>query len=206
LTSGSGYVDYTVVSVPAETTTRLTTAERDSFTIAYTGSDGALTLGTNPVVRYTSYPSVGAGIGPRVTGVNLAIAGWQEEKSRIRAAVWRDTGPLVAVSGNADVPPKLPGLQYIDSQSFPMFHVEDDVLLDFSTNYLVGFKRNTASNFSTQWALDTNAYPLGFPPGVTTPNVFYDNMTSSNDIEPFNKDENFTNTSLIYSVKYEFYA
>ena len=206
LTSGSGYVGYTVLSVPEETTTRLTTAEKNSFTVAYTGSDGALTLGTNPVVRYTSYPSIGAGIGPRVTGVNLAVAGWQEEKSRLRAAVWRDSGSLVAVSGNADIPQKLPGFQYIDTQSFPVTHVEDDVLLDFSTDYLVGFKRNTASNFSTQWGLDTTAYPLGFPAGVTTPSVFYDNRTSSNDIEPFDKDENFTNTSLIYSLKYEFYA
>jgi len=206
LTSGSGYVDYTIASVPAETTTRLSDAEIRSFTVAYVGSDGALTLGTNPVVRFTSYPSIGAGIGPRVTGVNLAIAGWQNEKSRLRAAVWRDSGALVAVSGNTDVSPKILGFQYIDTQSFPMNHVEDDVLLDFNTNYLVGFKRNTASSFSSQWSLDTTAYPLGFPAGVSTPSVFYDNGTASNDIEPFDKDENFTNTSLIYSVKYEFYA
>jgi len=206
LTADSGYVNYTVLSVPQETTTRLTTAQRNSFTIAYEGSDGAITLGTGPKIRYASYPAIGAAIGPRITGSSIAIAGWQDEKSRLRTALWRDSGSLVAVSGNTDVAPKITGIQYIDLQPFTMTHVEDDVLLDFNTNYLFGFKRNTANNFSSQWALDTTAYPLGFPAGVSTPNVFYDNRTATNEVEPFDKDAVFTNTSLIYTVKYEFYA
>jgi hypothetical protein len=206
LTSGSGYVEYTVLSVPAETTTRLTTAEINSFTIAYEETDGALTLGTSPKARYTAYPAIGAAIGPRVTGVSIAVTGWQDERARLRAAVWADNGTLVAVSGNTDIAPKITGLQYIDMQSFPMNHTEDDALLDFNTKYLVGFKRNTANSFSAQWALDTTAYPLGFPQGVSDPNVFYDNRTATNDVENFNKDETFTNTSLIYVVKYEVFA
>jgi len=193
LTDGSGYENYTVISVPLETT----------FTVSYTETDGALTLGTSPVARFTAYPAIGAARGRRVTEVSLSVAGWQDESARLRAAVWDGTNnSIIAVSGNADAAPKLQGIQYIDSKSFPMTHTEEESLVFPDTDYLVGFKRNTASNFSAQWALDS----IASAGGVNYAYLYYDNRTSSNDVESFDRDAEFPNKSLVFVVKYEFVA
>jgi hypothetical protein len=193
LTDGSGYENYTVISVPLETT----------FTVSYVETDGALTLGTSPVARFTAYPAIGAARGRRVTGVSLAVAGWQDENARLRAAVWDGTNnSIIAVSGNADVAPKLQGIQYIDSKSFPMTHTEEESLVFPDTEYLVGFKRNTASNFSAQWTLDS----IDSESGVNYSYLYYDNRTPSNDVESFDRDAEFPNKSLVFVVKYEFVA
>jgi hypothetical protein len=193
LTASSGYVNYIVETVPLETT----------FTVDYTASAGALTLGTSPVARFTDYPSLNAARGRRVTGVYLSVAGWQDENARLRAAVWDSTnGSIVALSGNTDVPSKLPGHPYIDSKLFSTTHIEDESLVFPDTDYLVGFKRNTSSNFSAQWSLDA----IASASGVNYAYLYYDNRTLSNDIEAFNKDSEFPNVSLIYSINYEFVA
>ena len=193
LTSSSGYVDYTVISVPLETT----------FTVAYTASAGALTLGTSPIARFTAYPALSAARGRRVTGVSLAVAGWQDENARLRAAVWNATDrSIVALSGNTDAPPKLPGHPYIDLRPFSMTHAEDESLVFPDTDYLIGFKRNTSSNFSAQWSLDT----IPSATGVNYAYLYYDNSTVSNDIEAFDKDSEFPNVSLVYVINYEFVA
>ena len=193
LTASSGYVDYTVKTVPLETT----------FTVDYTASAGALTLGTSPVARFTAYPALSGARGRRITEISLAVAGWQEENARVRAAVWNATsGSIVAVSGNTDVPSKLPGHPYIDSRLFSTTHVEDESLVFPDTDYLIGFKRNTSSNFSAQWSLDD----IASASGVNYAYLYYDNRTVSNDIEAFNKDSEFPNISLIYTINYEFVA
>jgi hypothetical protein len=193
LTDSSGYVNYIVETVPLETT----------FTVDYTASAGPLTLGTAPVARFTDYPSLNAARGRRVTGVYLSVAGWQDENARLRAAVWDATnGSIVALSGNTDVPSKLPGHPYIDSKLFSTTHIEDESLVFPDTDYLVGFKRNTSSNFSAQWSLDA----IASASGVNYAYLYYDNRTVSNDIEAFNKDSEFPNVSLIYSINYEFVA
>ena len=193
LTAGSGYVDYIVGTVPSETT----------FTVSYTASNGSLTLGANPVARFTAYPALAAARGRRITGVSLAVAGWQDENARLRAGVWNSAdSSIVALSGNADISSKLLGHQYIDSNLFPMTHVEEESLVFPDTEYLVGFRRNTSNNFSTQWSLD--AIPSAT--GVNYAYLYYDNKTLSNDIEAFNKDSEFPNVSLIYVINYEFVA
>lgn len=193
LTVDSGYDDYVVTSVPLETT----------FTVAYTAADGALTLGTSPVARFTAYPSLNAARGRRITGVSLSVAGWQDEVARVRAGVWDETSrSIIALSGNVDVPSKLPGQQYIDSRFFSMTHTEDESVVFPDTNYLVGFKRNTASNFSTQWSIDA----IASASGVNYAYLYYDNRTLSNDIEAFDKDSEFPNNSLIFIINYEFVA
>jgi hypothetical protein len=193
LTASSGYVDYTVIAVPLETT----------FTVAYTATNGSLTLGTSPVARFTAYPALNGARGRRVTGVYLAVAGWQTESARLRAAVWNATDrSVVALSGNTDVSPKLLGHQYIDSTLFAMTHAEEESLVFPDTDYLVGFKRNTSSSFSAQWSLDE----IPSSSGVNYAYLYYDNRTSSNDIEAFDKDSEFPNVSLVYVINYEFVA
>ena len=193
LTDGSGYQGFVVISVPLETT----------FTVGYTASAGALTLGTSPVARFTDYPALGGAKGRRITGVNISVAGWQDESSRLRAAVWNATDKyVVALSGNTDVPSKLLGQQYIDSKFFFMTHAEEESLVFPDTDYLIGFKRNTSSSFSTQWALDE----IPSASGVNYSYLYYDNRTASNDIEAFDKDIEFPNVSLVYVINYEFVA
>jgi hypothetical protein len=193
LTAGSGYVDYTVIDVPLETT----------FTVAYISTDGSLTLGTSPVARFAAYPALAAARGRRITGVSLAVAGYQDEKARLRAAVWNPADrSIVALSGNVDVPSKLIGHQYIDSNLFPMTHTEEESIVFPDTDYLVGFKRNTSNSFSTQWSLD--AIPSAT--GVNYAYLYYDNKTLSNDVEAFDKDSEFPNVSLVYVINYEFVA
>jgi len=70
------------------------------------------------------------------------------------------------------------------------------------TDYLVGFKRNTSSSFSAQWSLDE----IPSSSGVNYAYLYYDNRTSSNDIEAFDKDSEFPNVSLVYVINYEFVA
>jgi len=192
LTANSGYVDYTVISVPLETT----------FTVAYTASAGSLTLGASPVARFTAYPALNGARGRRITGVNISVAGWQDESSRLRAAVWDANGSIIALSGNTDVPSKLLGHPYIDSRPFFMTHGEEESLVFPDTDYLIGFKRNTSSSFSTQWSLDA----IASASGVNYAYLYYDNRTASNDIEAFNKDSEFPNVSLVYTINYEFVA
>jgi hypothetical protein len=193
LTASSGYVGYTVLAVPLETT----------FTVEYTATDGSLTLGTSPVARFTAYPALNGARGRRITGVNLSVAGWQTESARLRAAVWNATDrSVVALSGNTDVSPKLLGPQYIDSTLFAMIHAEEESLVFPDTDYLVGFKRNTSSSFSAQWSLDE----IPSSSGVNYAYLYYDNRTASNDIEAFDKDSEFPNVSLIYVINYEFVA
>lgn len=193
LTDSSGYIDYIVKTVPLDTT----------FTVDYTESDGSLTLGTSPVARFTDYPALSGARGRRITGISLAVAGWQDESARLRAAVWDATnGSIIALSGNVDVPSKLPGHPYIDSKLFSVTHGEDESLVFADTDYLVGFKRNTSSNFSAQWSLDA----IESTSGVNYAYLYYDNNTLSNDIETFNKDSQFPNVSLVYVINYEFVA
>jgi hypothetical protein len=131
------------------------------------------------------------------------VAGWQTESARLRAAVWNATDrSVVALSGNTDVSPKLLGHQYIDATLFAMTHAEEESLVFPDTDYLVGFKRNTSSSFSAQWSLDE----IPSSSGVNYAYLYYDNRTSSNDIEAFDKDSEFPNVSLVYVINYEFVA
>ena len=192
----SRYKSYTVTGVPTEKT----------FTIAQTATNGSLTLGPSPITRMAGYPSVQAAIKPKITGATLGIAGWQKEVARVKAAVWSKGGTLLANSGNKDIASKTAGESYINAEPFTITHKTAYPTVAFGGEYLFGFQRNYNSKYSAQWALDTTAYPGGDPNGKLDPDTFYDNLNTSNDVATFKKNKTFTNTSLIFTINYEFLA
>jgi hypothetical protein len=157
----SRYKSYTITSVPTDTT----------FTVAQTASNGSLTLGPSPVARVAGYPSIQAAIKPKITGATLAVAGWQKEKARVKAAVWSSGGTLFASSANKDIASKTPGEAYINAEPFTLTHTASHPIVAFGSKYLFGFQRNYSSKYSAQWALDTTAYPGGDPTGLNDPDT-----------------------------------